>query len=217
MRASMTSMPAFASRSWISCAQPLARSRRPTSAATAVRPRASRTRSSSPGSRTRSFALHVHEVLVVVDVEHRLGRVDDPPDDDGSDLDRVAVVVVHLQLAAFEVADAQRQPPARCQRIHPPESGLLDRPFVDAEQRDHLGLVRIDDGETGYAGEVNHQHDRQEQRAPRHLVARQHQPVDGAQQYRRTSGTDRTSPKHSGVLVRRSSLTPPVDIKVISH
>ena len=42
------------------------------------------------------LTLNVNVVLVVVDLEHRFGRVDDAPDDDRADLDRVAAVVVDL-------------------------------------------------------------------------------------------------------------------------
>ncbi len=97
----------------------------------------------------RRLALHVHEVLVVVDVEDRLERFDDAPDDDRGDFDGVAVALVHLQLGALEVAHAQRELAARRQRVDPPESGALDRAFVDAEQRDDRCLVGIDHREPG--------------------------------------------------------------------
>ena len=56
----------------------------------------------------RGLALHGHELLVVLDVEHGLGRVDDAPDDDRGDLDRVAAGVVDLDPLALEVAHPQR-------------------------------------------------------------------------------------------------------------
>ena len=55
----------------------------------------------------RRFALHLHVVVVVVHLEDGFGRVDDLPDDDGGDLDRVAFVVVDLEPRALEVAHAQ--------------------------------------------------------------------------------------------------------------
>ena len=62
----------------------------------------------------RAFALHVDVVFVVVDVEDGFGGLDHAPDDHGGDLDRVAVLVVDLELAAFEIAHAQRDAaPAR--------------------------------------------------------------------------------------------------------
>src|ERR1043166_986866 len=71
------------------------------------------------------FRLDVDEMLVIVDVEDGFERLDDAPDDDGRDLDRVAVVIVDLELAALEVAHAQRQPPAVRQRVDPPEARRL--------------------------------------------------------------------------------------------
>ena len=82
------------------------------------------------------LALHVHEVLVVVDLEHGFGGLDDPPDDDGGDLDRVADVVVDLQFAAFEVADSQRHEAPRRKRIDPAQARSLDRALVASEQLD---------------------------------------------------------------------------------
>ena len=55
----------------------------------------------------RRFGLDVHEALVVVDVVDRLGRIHDLPHDHRGDLDRAAVEVVDLELAALEVAHAQ--------------------------------------------------------------------------------------------------------------
>jgi hypothetical protein len=57
----------------------------------------------------RRLALDIDVVLVVVDVELGSGGVLDAPDDDGGDLDRVAEQVVDLDLAAVEVARAQRE------------------------------------------------------------------------------------------------------------
>ena len=91
----MTSTPALASRSWTSCAA--AARPRADGAERSCPPRARRTGRRGQGPH-RCLALHVDVVLVVVDLEDRLGRVDDAPDDDRGDLDRVAVVVVHLEL-----------------------------------------------------------------------------------------------------------------------
>jgi hypothetical protein len=55
----------------------------------------------------RRFALDVDVVVVVVDLEERFGGVDDTPDDDGGDLDRVALEVVDLEPRALEIADPQ--------------------------------------------------------------------------------------------------------------
>ena len=53
------------------------------------------------------FRLHLDVVLVVVDFEQGFGGFHDAPDDDGGDLDRVALEVVDFDLRAFEVADAE--------------------------------------------------------------------------------------------------------------
>ena len=107
MRASSTSTPALASRSWIS--------RFRCSATAAVWPRSDvccvvvRVVGIAGGEvAQRRLALHVDVVVVVVDLEQRLGGVDDAPDDDRGDLDRVAFEVVDLEARALEVADAQR-------------------------------------------------------------------------------------------------------------
>ncbi|MPN05540.1 hypothetical protein SDC9_152791 [bioreactor metagenome] len=54
------------------------------------------------------FGLHLHEILVGLDSEDRLGSVGDLPDDDGRDIDRIAVGVIDLQLIGLEVADLDR-------------------------------------------------------------------------------------------------------------
>ena len=56
----------------------------------------------------RRLALHLHVAFVVLDVERGLRRVVDAPDDHGRDLDRVAALVVDLELLAVEVVRAQR-------------------------------------------------------------------------------------------------------------
>ena len=60
------------------------------------------------GRADRRLGLHGHVRLVVLDVEQRLRGVLDPPDHHRGDLDRVAALVVDLQLGAVEVARAQR-------------------------------------------------------------------------------------------------------------
>src|SRR5690349_13464848 len=45
----------------------------------------------------QTCALPIYELLEVVDLEHRGGRVGDLPHDDGRELDRVAVGVVDLR------------------------------------------------------------------------------------------------------------------------
>ena len=104
MRASITSTPAFARRAWISALSSFADLVRVGAQRdVALLVRVVRVRRGQVAE--RGLALDVDEVLVVVHLEQRLGRVHDPPDDDRRDLDRVAVVVVDLELGALEVAD----------------------------------------------------------------------------------------------------------------
>ena len=127
MRASITSTPALASRSWIS------------------RFRCSATVGGVPAQRRvrvvvrvvgvaggevaqRRLALDVDVVLVVVHLEHGFGRVDDPPHDDGGDLDRVAIVVVDLEVRALEVADPQRDLRFCVERIGPAQPRVFAVP-----------------------------------------------------------------------------------------
>ena len=56
----------------------------------------------------RALDLDEDELVVIVDVEQRLGGVGDPPDDVGGDLDRVAAQVVDLEPLGDEVVDAGR-------------------------------------------------------------------------------------------------------------
>ena len=108
------------------------------------------------------FALHVHVVLVVVHFEDGLRRVDDLPDHDGRDLDRVAVQVVDLQPGALEVPHAQRRPPLRVERVCEAQPRLPRGADVLAEQLQDLGLVRIDDEQA--AGEHDLHRERHERR-----------------------------------------------------
>ena len=62
----------------------------------------------------RRLGLRQHVGLVVLDVEARLGRVVDAPDDRRGDLDRVAALVVDLQLLAVEVVRAHRDLASSC-------------------------------------------------------------------------------------------------------
>jgi len=52
------------------------------------------------------LALDSDVMLIIVDIEARLGGILDPPDDDRGDLDRVAALVIHLEFVAVEVAGA---------------------------------------------------------------------------------------------------------------
>ena len=91
------------------------------------------------------FGLHGHEVVVVLDGVGRLGRVDHLPDDDGGDLDRIAVGVVDLQMVRLEVAHPQADGPAHGEGEHAPEARLGDGADVAAEELDDRGLPGWDD------------------------------------------------------------------------
>ena len=101
----------------------------------------------------RRFGLDVHEAFVVVDVEHGLGRIDHLPDDDRRDLDRVAVEVVDLELAALEVAHALADLLLGVEGVVPAQAVLVDRADVLAEQAQHRGLVGLDHVEAEQAEE----------------------------------------------------------------
>ena len=149
MRASITSTPAFESRSWISFFR--------CSATAAVLPRSDIcvlvVRVVGVARREvaqRRFGLHLDVVLVVVDLEHRFGRVDDAPDDDRGDLDRVALVVVDLELACSRSCARAARSASSC-RTGSPSAGPASCavPDVVAEQLQHPAFVRIDDEEAG--------------------------------------------------------------------
>ena len=53
------------------------------------------------------FALDANVAVVAVHVEDRLGGVLDSPDDDDRNLDRIAPLVIHLELFPVQVAHAQ--------------------------------------------------------------------------------------------------------------
>ena len=147
MRASITSTPAFARRDCDLDLQLLGDLRRVgAQRRLALRVRVVRMRRREiPDGR---LGLHLDEVLVVVDLEHRLGRVDHPPDDDRADLDRVADRVVDLELGALEVADSQGDGPAREERAHPAQTPGLRRALVAAEELRDRRLIRVEDEET---------------------------------------------------------------------
>ena len=130
------------------------------------------------------LALHRDVRLVVVDVEDRLGGVLDAPHDDRGDLDRVAALVVDLELVAVEGAGPQRDLVARetprglrrrarptpetarlarragrCRRrVAPVEADLARGAAVVAEQDQHARLVGLE-REVAVRGE-----DRQDER-----------------------------------------------------
>ncbi len=103
------------------------------------------------------FALDGDEVLVVIDVELRFGRIDDVPDDDGGDFDRIAAGVVDLDLFADEVGDAEGHPVFGAERIGPVESGRPGRADVPADKGENHGFVGIKDEKARY-GQADEKH-----------------------------------------------------------
>ena len=97
----------------------------------------------------RRLALHLHVVLVVVHLEHRLRGVDDLPHHDGGDLDRVAVLSFTLSLALSKLRIAQRDRLLRVERVRPAQPGALRGADVAAEELQHPAFVRVHDEEAG--------------------------------------------------------------------
>jgi hypothetical protein len=101
------------------------------------------------------LALHLHEVLEVVDVEQRLRRVRDAPDHDGRDLHRVAALVVDLEGIDVVVACPHADGLAADPRPGPAQPRRALGADVVAEQGEHAALVRLEHEEA--AGD---EHDR---------------------------------------------------------
>src|SRR5262249_5422137 len=114
--------------------------------------------------------LHVHVVLVVIDVENGFGSLHDLPHDYGGDFGGVAILVVDLELAAFEVADTERYPAPPGEQVGPPESPLLDGSIGGAEEQHDLGFVRVRHGQTGEAKAEDGDPERKEQRTANALL-----------------------------------------------
>src|SRR5262245_62653354 len=89
------------------------------------------------------FTLHVNKMLIIVDLEDRFRRFNYTPYHDRRDLDRIAVLVVHLEFAALEVADAKRYGSPDRQRTHPTKALFLDDPLVRSEQLNNLRFLRL--------------------------------------------------------------------------
>ena len=89
----------------------------------------------------RRLALHRDVVLVVVDFEDGFRGLDDPPHDDRGNVDRIAVLVVHLELRALEVPHAQRDLALLVERVGPSQPGDLRGADVVAEQLQDLRFV----------------------------------------------------------------------------
>src|SRR5699024_7632547 len=88
------------------------------------------------------LGLDGHEFLEVVDFEHRLCGVLDPPDDDGADLDRIAVEIVDFQRRGLMVADAGGDLVLRVERVDEPQPRLPDGADVLSVQLEDDGMSR---------------------------------------------------------------------------
>ncbi len=89
------------------------------------------------------FDLDVGEIGIAVDVEHGTGGIVHPPDHIGGDLDRIAAVVVHLELFAGDVAGAHRDDLAADPERHPAQALAAVGRKILAEQREHRRRVRL--------------------------------------------------------------------------
>ena len=98
----------------------------------------------------------------VLDIEHRLRRVLHAPDDDGTDLDGVAALVIHLEPFGVQVARTQGDSAAGVERIRPVEAGIPLRAAVVAEEEEHGGFVRLQREE---AAHENHDEDEEQDAA----------------------------------------------------
>ena len=110
-------------------------------------------------------------ILVVVHLEARLGGLDDLPDHDGRDLDRVALDVVDLQLLALEVADTLRNPLLGVERVGPPQPRFFHGAHVASEQLQHLPFVRVHDEQAAETDQAHRLHDRRRARLARDTVS----------------------------------------------
>ena len=168
----------------------------------------------------RRFALDVDVVFVVVHLERRLRGFHDAPHDDRGDVDRVALAVVDLQLAALEVPHPQRQLPLLVKRICVAQAADLCRADIVAEQLQHLRLVRRHHEEP-----LQQEHPEGEQADRRQHPADRRCPGSGSGRLRRTARRCRPArrPRESeseslaihGATVHEPSC-PPADVEVIS-
>ena len=147
------------------------------------------------------LALDVDVLLVVIDVEARLGRVAHSPDDDDGDLDGIAAFVVDLELLAAEVPHAERNPQLGVQRIGPMPAAVPDRASIGPEEDQHAAFVRLQ-GEVAEAREepqARHEHAAAEQvevgQLLRGPVARSHRETEAHHQRNRQR---RTPPPSTG-------------------
>ena len=96
------------------------------------------------------FGLGVDEVVDVFYGEGGFGGVGDLPDDDGADVDGVAVEVVDFDGVGFKVADFDADFGGVAEWGDGSESGVADGADVASEELDDSGFAGADDA---YAGE----------------------------------------------------------------
>src|ERR1700722_14878308 len=101
------------------------------------------------------LGLDRNEVPVVIDRVNRLRGVSDLPDDDGCDLNGVAMGIVDLEMVGFEVPDPHAYVVARCQWHHPGEAWSPDGTHVATEELNYPGLTGLHDHQRA---EYNHYH-----------------------------------------------------------
>ena len=97
----------------------------------------------------RRLGLDPHEVEVVVDGVQGTGGVGDLPDDDGGDLDGIAVGVVDLQVVRLEVPDPNAHVPPVGEGQDPRQAGPTHGADVTAEEPHDPGLAGLHDDERG--------------------------------------------------------------------
>ena len=92
----------------------------------------------------RRLGLDSHEIVIVVDGEEGPRRIRDLPNDDGRDLDGIAICVVDLQVVRLEVPDPNAHVAVLGEGSDPGQAGLVHGSHVTAEELHHPGLTRLD-------------------------------------------------------------------------
>ncbi len=95
----------------------------------------------------RRLRLDGHELVVLLDGKHGLGRVRDLPHDDRGDVDGVTVGVVDLQFVGLEVTYLDGDLLLGGEGDGHQEASPADRADVTAEELHHLGVAGADDRE----------------------------------------------------------------------
>lgn len=89
----------------------------------------------------RRLALDVHIALIVIHTEHRFGRIQHLPHDLDTDFDRIAIVLVDVQLTVFEISHSPRNALFGVKRMGPAQAFDAHCTGVLAKQLLHLTLV----------------------------------------------------------------------------